>query len=507
MESDNKHLVSHDDRRWIAASAALLVILGLTRIHSYLLFHTLTEIAFVVVGLAVFVIAWSLREFLEDDFPLFLGIALLAVAVLHIVHLIDYPDLGTLSHSPDPPTQIWLGARLMTAISFMIAPFVAGRRLRVGAVFAGYFALDALLLMSIYWWRVFPAAQSKLGTFTTFKKVGEYVICLVFALAIVPLWRKRAAMQPRAWRPLLAALVASIIAELWFTLYNNIASTWPDLVGHLFLLTSALLVYRAVVEDSLAGPLALAMASLSEAEKMHRRFEHSLRPTPPVKRDGFSVVTYYRLGEHRLELGGDFIDVLDRGEAGLAVICGDISGHGPDAAALGARLRASWQALIVSGASPAIMVESLREVLLHERMNEEMFATLCLAWIDPQLGEITLLNFGHPLPVLIGEHITLLEVSPLPPLGTVDLPVSKPKRLPLPHGWSLFFYTDGLIEGRSAPGSTERFGEKRLFAALERNGLENLDQPGLERLLAEVEAAGGEPFADDVSVIVISQRP
>ena len=75
----------------------------------------------------------------------------------------------------------------------------------------------------------------------------------------------------------------------------------------------------------------------------------------------------------------------------------------------------------------------------------------------------------------------------------------------LPYGWRLFFYTDGLIEGRAAPGSQERFGEERLIQAVRRLDGDVVDGASLERLLGDVEAAGGEPFADDVAVILISQ--
>ena len=67
--------------------------------------------------------AWSLRQFLEDDFALLLGIALVFVAILHTVHLADYPGLNMISRSLDPPTQVWLGARLLLAATSSPRPF------------------------------------------------------------------------------------------------------------------------------------------------------------------------------------------------------------------------------------------------------------------------------------------------------------------------------------------------------------------------------------------------
>ena len=496
---------SRTDSVTLAVAAVLLGLLYVARLHSYLLFHTLAEIVFIVVCLTVIIMAWSLRQFLDDDFAPLLGVALCTVAALHIVHLVDYPGLGLISGSLDPPTQIWLGARFLLAVSFIAASFVIGRRLNLGVLAAIYAGYAALLLASIYWWHIFPATLLA-GGLTPFKKVAEYVVCALFAAAVVLLWRRRSRLPYQSWRLLRAGLVASIISELWFTIYHSVA-TWPNLTGHLFLVTSALLIFRAVIDDGLARPHALVVSNLREAERLHRRLEQGLMPSLPVHSEGFSVLSQYRPGDRHLELSGDFIDVLDRGAAGMAVICGDVSGHGPDAAALGTMLRASWQALVVSGASATTVVDSLRAVLVRERKSRSTFATFCLAWIDPDQEAVSLVNVGHPVPLLIAGDVIPLPVPPIPPLGTFDWPAAEPQRVALPAGWQLFFYTDGLIEGRAAPGLTERYGEQRLIDALRQLGSDRIAADSLERLLTMVETTGGEAFGDDVTAIVISRIP
>ena len=495
---------SLDDRTTAVVAGVLLVLLYVSSLLAYLLFHTLAEIVFIVVCLSVVVLAWSLRPFLDDDFAIVLGVALAFVAGLHILHIMDYPGLGLISGSPDPPTQLWLGARLLLVAALIASAFVIGRRVRlwiVGACCAGY---TAVLVASIYWWRVFPVALTESGL-TPFKKGAEYVICALFVVAIVLLWRKRDRMPGQTWRLLRAALVVTIAAELWFTLYQS-AHMWPNLVGHFLLVLSALLIFRAVVDDGLARPHALAVSNLREAEQMHRRLEQALVPSVPVRREGLDILTRYRPSEHHLALSGDFIDVLDRGQGGVAIICGDVSGHGPNAAAMGAMLRASWQALIDSGADAETIVRSLRAVLERERKNPMTFATLCLAWIDPRMGAVTILNLGHPSPLLVRADgsVSPLSALPMPPLGTVDWPMEAPLTAALPEGWRLFFYTDGLIEGRVTPGTSERFGERRLIEAVRRHVTGPVGEDDLDRLIREVEAAGGTPFDDDVAVLLVS---
>ena len=339
----------------------LIGLLYAARLHSYLLFHTLAEIFFIVVCLSVIVMAWSLREFLDDDFAMFLGAALCAIAGLHIAHLVDYPGVGMISGSLDPPTQLWLAARLLLACSLVAAAFVVGRRLNMALVGLIYAVLGFLALAAVYWWQIMPATLSINGL-TPFNRIAEYVICLLFAIAGVLLWRQRDRLPEGSWPLLRAALIATVIAELWFTLYHS-AATWPNMIGHFFLVASAVLIFRAVVDYGLARPHALAVHNLREAETMHRRLERGLMPSLPLEREGLDVISQYRPGEHHLALSGDFIDVLDRGKDGVAVICGDVSGHGANAAALGAMLRASWQALNASGVDALTMVESLRRRL------------------------------------------------------------------------------------------------------------------------------------------------
>ena len=59
--------------------------------------------------------------------------------------------------------------------------------------------------------------------------------------------------------------------------------------------------------------------------------------------------------------------------------------------------------------------------------------------------------------------------------------------MPLTGDWKLFFYTDGLIEGRAAPGSDERFGEERLIEALRETTCSGLDEACLGALIADIE--------------------
>ena len=243
----------------------------------------------------------------------------------------------------------------------------------------------------------------------------------------------------------------------------------------------------------------------SEAARLHATLEAGLLPTMPVDHPALEIVAAYRPGEDRLLLGGDFYDVLSLPDGRLALIVGDVSGHGPQAAALGARLRAGWQALTLSGAGATTIMNSLEGVLAAQG-STELLATVVLAWIDPAARSAALLCAGHPPPLLLGRGVHRIGLRQYLPLGVEPDRRARSTTVKLPRAWTLLFYTDGLIEGRATPGSSERFGEERLIARLEHEAARHFDSAALERILLEIEAANGAAFGDDVAVVAVCQR-
>jgi serine phosphatase RsbU (regulator of sigma subunit) len=243
----------------------------------------------------------------------------------------------------------------------------------------------------------------------------------------------------------------------------------------------------------------------SEAARLHATLEASLLPAMPVDHPALEIVTAYRPGEDRLLLGGDFYDVLALPDGRLALILGDVAGHGPNAAALGARLRAGWQALTLSGAAAPTIMNSLEKVVATAG-SPELFATVVLAWIDPASRSAALLSAGHPPPLLVGRGVHRVHLRPHLPLGVAKSSSPRSTTVKLPRRWTLFFYTDGLIEGRAAPRSPERYGEERLMRQLQQDPAEPFDAEALEHVLVEIEAANGAAFGDDVAVVAVSEK-
>lgn len=243
----------------------------------------------------------------------------------------------------------------------------------------------------------------------------------------------------------------------------------------------------------------------AEVTGLHNRLEARLLPAVSVEHPGLSIVTRYRPGDRRLGVGGDFYGLLSYADGRLGFVVGDVSGHGPDAAALGATLRASWRALSMSGAGLDTVVSFLNRLVLDEGRRTEMYCTLLAGWVDPRRKKLRMVNAGHPQPLVLGPGpVAALPVRPVPPLGFFDdLDDWKVQTFDLREGWALLLFTDGLFEGRAAPGSRERYGIERLMAYL-RQARPRWQRQSVDELLNEVEAANGGPLPDDIALVFLT---
>jgi serine phosphatase RsbU (regulator of sigma subunit) len=144
---------------------------------------------------------------------------------------------------------------------------------------------------------------------------------------------------------------------------------------------------------------------------------------------------------------GDWIDVVMLGGSRLAVVVGDAMGWGRSAAPLAAMLGRAARLLLSSGATPSQVIGELDSLVGR---LDDVIATAAVAVIDPLAGRVELACAGHPPPLVIprcGGGASLLPCEPQPPLGMGESGERRPSRWTLPAS-VLFFYTDGLIDGR-----------------------------------------------------------
>lgn len=263
----------------------VLVCLGLyfSSLYSYLLFHSIAEIFSIAIACSVFSVAWNSRRFAKNDYLLFLGIAFLFVAILDLLHCLAYKGLQIFpGYGANLATQLWVAARYVQSLSLLLSPLFFHYRLRPLAGFGSYLLICTLLMLSIFYWNIFPICYVEERGLTAFKDISEYIICFILLAAIGLLWRHRQRFDQTVLRLLIWSMILTIGSELAFTLYVGVYD-FPNLVGHLLKILSFFLIYKALVEIGLAQPYSLLFRELSHSEEALRH-AHDMMEQQVVER-------------------------------------------------------------------------------------------------------------------------------------------------------------------------------------------------------------------------------
>ena len=112
-------------RRTLSLATALAVLGGLwlTRSYRYLLFHSIAEIFSIAVAAAIFMLVWNLRHQMDSDYLLLLGIGYATAGIIDLIHTLAYKGMGVfVGYDANLPTQLWIAARYVQALSLITAP-------------------------------------------------------------------------------------------------------------------------------------------------------------------------------------------------------------------------------------------------------------------------------------------------------------------------------------------------------------------------------------------------
>ncbi len=239
---------------------------------------------------------------------------------------------------------------------------------------------------------------------------------------------------------------------------------------------------RLLIGGLLALALALAIRSRMvalRARRLERQrtqlladvglLQAALLPTPPARLGpvGTSVAYQPAAGPGA---GGDFYDVFALEDGQIAVIVGDVSGHGRQALPHTALLRFTLRAYLEAGMSPRDAVQTAGAVL--ERQLGGLFATVVAATYDPRERLLVYSCAGHPPPVVLGADaaaITPVTVCSSPPIGVGMRTGARQTIVSVPGRAQICFYTDGVTEARIG---AELFGSERLLDTIAAVGVD-----------------------------------
>jgi serine phosphatase RsbU (regulator of sigma subunit) len=261
---------------------------------------------------------------------------------------------------------------------------------------------------------------------------------------------------------------------------------------------------RAVLET--IGVLAArAFARGRRYDADHRAsvaFQQTALPTSLPAPQGLTIAARYRASSQRAFVGGDWYDVVDLGNDRIALLVGDVVGHGMEAAVAMGRLRTGFRMIAALRQEPSAMVQAVSEQV--DAIPNALCSTVICAIVHTPTGALEWCRAGHLPPVLVHEEkAQLLEGSGVPPLGVAPEIVPPVHREVMVPGDVLILYTDGLIERRHE-SIDDGFGRLRLVS----EDLADLSPEDFSDALLEA-LVTVEEQTDDVALLVVrfDERP
>ncbi|MEJ2707694.1 MAG: MASE3 domain-containing protein [Anaerolineales bacterium] len=248
---------------------------------NYLLFHSLAELFSVVVAFSIYILAWNSRRYMNNGYFLLLGVAFLFIGLLDVLHTLAYEGMGVFPRSgSNLATQLWISARFMQSLSFLIAFMFLTRRVRAIYLLGVYAIITTLIIFSIFVWKNFPISYIDGVGLTAFKRTSEYVISLILMVSMLGLVRYRENFDPGVLLWLLLSVGSAILSELAFTEYVGVYD-FANMVGHLLKIASFYFIYKAIVVTGLIQPYDLMFRNLKQSEeallKAHDELEERVR--------------------------------------------------------------------------------------------------------------------------------------------------------------------------------------------------------------------------------------
>lgn len=242
-------------------------IISLSSLYSYLLFHTLSELYSIIIGAMIFIITFNLRDKIEEGYLNLLGISYLFIAVIDLIHTLAFKGMNIFKgFDANLPTQLWISARYLESLSFLLATFFINRRVNIYPLIFSYSAITAILLLSIFFFKIFPDCYIEGKGLTTFKIYSEYIICIILGISLIFIRKNRKSFPNITFQYLQLALVTTILAELSFTQYISVYSAF-NFIGHIFKIISFFFIYKAIVKTAFTDPFNLLWRKLKESEE------------------------------------------------------------------------------------------------------------------------------------------------------------------------------------------------------------------------------------------------
>ncbi|MGH9078368.1 MAG: PP2C family protein-serine/threonine phosphatase [Acidimicrobiales bacterium] len=287
-------------------------------------------------------------------------------------------------------------------------------------------------------------------------------------------------------------LVASLSKSAWFQV-PLLAVSVPVVVS---LRYAPRLFDEAYLAEHRAQLERRAEEVLAQEDLAPRRWSARLAPEDLPTIEGFELGRVYEPGTGMM--AGDFYDVFPTDPARLAVVIGDVAGHGIEPSITAFQVKYLLRNFLRQYRDPAQGLEELNKVMSATGRPEDL-VSVCVVVFDPSARTLRHASAGHPA-AWLWQDSEMQALRSTGPLLTLDPGATYYSReMPLSPGDVVLLYTDGLTEARSGG---QLFGEDRIASIIRRDPGQDASVM-CKSLISAARDFASEPLTDDVAILAV----
>jgi len=278
----------------------VLIILYLSSLYNYLLFHTIAEVFSVCIALTVFLISWNSMKYIENNYLILISTAYFFIGFIDLFHTMTYKGMQIFKDYDYYANQLWIAARYFESIillfSFMFVK--SKKKLNSHVLFSIFTVITALIMLSVFVWKTFPICFVAGQGLTPFKKISEYIICIILSVSIIMLTKNKKYFEGIVYKYLALSMICTIISEFAFTVYiDNYGLS--NLIGHYFKIFSFYLIYKTIIAKGIREPYDMIFREMKQTET--KLFEQNIILKDQAIIDGLTGLYNHRHIYERLE--------------------------------------------------------------------------------------------------------------------------------------------------------------------------------------------------------------
>lgn len=259
---------------------------------------------------------------------------------------------------------------------------------------------------------------------------------------------------------------------------------------------------RVVIENEFMQQQALEMNRIEQELSVAASIQQKLLPENLPQIEGYEIAG---INIPSREVGGDYYDCINLNNGKYALIIADVAGKGISAALLVNTLNAGLYSYLEFNLPLSEMADKLNKIIYNSSPSDK-YITFFISVLDPETGELDIVNAGHNPILLLRKDGTLEKIDAGGVgLGMFDfgIPYVGQKAIMNP-GDKLFLYTDGIPEAMN--GNEEEYSDEKMISFFQKNS-KSIAKSYVDALVSDVKKhVGTAPQSDDITMILLKRN-